>query len=49
MAFHYKYPQRDEYDSEEEYYEAVKLYEWAESEYEDSYMEQVYDADINDN
>lgn len=33
MGFHYSYPCRDEYDTEEEYQEAINLYEWAESDY----------------
>lgn len=45
MAFNYKYPSRDEYNTDEEYEEAVRLYEWAEDQYIDEYEERSRDYD----
>lgn len=40
MSWKYKYPSRDEYDTEEEYEEACAAYESAESLYEDMYRDE---------
>ena len=33
MSFHFHRPTREEYDTEEQYKEALDIYEWAESAY----------------
>lgn len=39
MGFNFKMPNRDEFDTEEDYKEALDLYEWAESDYMDECRE----------
>ena len=38
---HFREPLREEYDTEEEYQDAVKMWEWAEEEFVDEYLERV--------
>lgn len=40
MSWKYRPPFREEYDSDEEYQEALYMYEWAEGEYADEYVEE---------
>lgn len=43
MAWKYRYPLPEEYDTYEDYEEAYKLYEWAESQYVDKCVENYYE------
>ena len=43
MTWKHKYPSPDEYDTLEDYEEACNLYEWAESQYIDEYVEHYYE------
>ena len=43
MAWKYRYPLPEEYDTLEDYEEACKLYEWAESQYVDECVENYYE------
>ena len=43
MAWKYRYPLPEEYDTYEDYEEACKLYEWAESQYVDECVENYYE------
>ena len=39
MSFRFRKPMPEEYTSDEEYQEALSMYEWAESDYIDDYVE----------
>ena len=39
MSNKFRKPLPEEYDSEEDYQEALQMYEWAESDYVDDYIE----------
>ena len=43
MAWKHRYPLPEEYDTLEDYEEACKLYEWAESQYVDECVENYYE------
>ena len=43
MAWKYKYPLLEEYDTVEDYKKACESYEWAESEYIDECVERYYE------
>lgn len=43
MAWKYKYPLPNQYDTFEEYEEACESYEWAEDQYIDDYIERCYE------
>ena len=43
MAWKYRYPLPEEYDTYEDYEEACKLYEWVESQYVDKCVENYYE------
>ncbi len=43
MAWKYKYPLPNQYDTFEEYEEACESYKWAEDQYIDDYIERCYE------
>ena len=43
MAWKYKYPLPNQYDTFEEYEEACESYEWAEDQYIDDYIGRCYE------
>lgn len=47
MSWNHRPPMRLEYDSEEDFQEAMKLYEWAEDEYANAYVEERMEREHN--
>lgn len=45
MGFRFREPLRSQFDTEEEYQEALQTFEWAESEYIDAYEERRHEED----